>query len=210
MLGVPACSRCASWLRASAIDEHIHSHYPRCVINYISLHISTTNTTVQWNYTLKSHNSLVLSCWGLWHGRTEYGSTQKMTGMSCVCVCLTTIKMKYPHAITSSFIWKVPECFIPPVVTECQLSSGVNALKCLVVQTLELVLRVVDTVSDRQQRQSQREDNAKYKVCAWLLGHQTVDSLNNLPTNINHRQLHLVSLTALPDHTVHCSTTQHN
>ena len=56
-------------------------------------------------------------------------------------------------------------------MTECQLSSGVNALKCLVVQTLELVLRVVDPVSDRQHHQSQREDNAKYEVGARLLRH---------------------------------------
>jgi len=95
-------------------------------------------------------------------------------------------------------------------MTKRQLSSCVNAFKCLVVQTLELVLGVVDAVDDGQQHQHQREDDAKYEVGARLLGHQIVHSLDDLPADVNHSQLDLVSLTALPDHTVHCRITQHN
>jgi len=127
-----------------------------------------------------------------------------------------TVITQYEHGITcnSYYDWQlisidwadaVWECFVPPIITECQLSSRVNAFQCLIVQTLKLVLGVVDAISNRQQHQCYWEDSAKYKVGAWLFWHQTVNSLNNLPADVHDCQLQLVCFSTFPDHTTHCS-----
>ena len=74
----------------------------------------------------------------------------------------------------------------------------------MVVEALQLVLAVVDTVECRRQHDEQREDNAEDQIVTGL--GQLVHLLHDCPADIKHCQVHFVHRVWLPYHTAHYTT----